>query len=167
MDPQELARRLQAWLAGRPGLFVLQDDASGVRLTEVATAKSLQLPAAQVEELEVRRDATTGAEYMAVSFATRPPLALSEAGFAFTLETRNTGPLSGAPPAMGFADYRRLHRHLLHLLDTQDDPEHRREALDITMVLIASLDGARAVGLAVDSEEAALEVLIRRLEAGA
>ena len=167
MEPQELTRRLHAWLDTRPGLFVLQDDPGGVRLTEVATAKSLHLPAGQVEEIEVRHDAYTGAEYLALSVATRPPLALSEVGFAFTLETRNTGPLSGAPPVMSFADYRRLHRHLLHLLDTQDDPEHRREALDITMVLIASLDGARAVGLAVDSEEAALEPLIRRLEAGA
>jgi hypothetical protein len=166
MRPPELAQRLRGWLHQRPGLFGLQDLPDGVLLTELATGKSLRLAAEAVVGVEVQRDRLRDDDYLLLTLAERPSLALAAAGFVFALDPRHTGKLPSAPPAMSFTDYHRLVRHLLHLLDTQDDPEHRREALDITLVLIASLDGARAVGLAVDGEEAALEAAIRRLEAG-
>lgn len=166
MQPRQLVRRLQDWLAGHPGAFLVYPQPAGVRLVETATGKALMVEAAAVAGLDVRRDSTTGAEYLLLSRVAQPPLALAAAGFAFALDTCHTGPLRSAPPAMSFADYARLRRHLLHLLETQDDPEHRREALEITMVLIASLDGARASGLPVGVEEEDLETLVRRLEAG-
>jgi hypothetical protein len=167
MDLQELRARLQAWLGPRPGVFALQDERGGVRLTEIATAKSLVLRADAVVDVESRRNWSTGAEYLALQLVERPPLALADVGFVFELDSRNTGPLANAPATMSCRDYQRLLGHLLHLVDAQAQPERRREALDIAMVLIASLDGARAVGLPIEAEEAALEPLIRRLEAGA
>lgn len=166
MQPRQLAQRVRTWLAGRPGLFGLQELPDGIVLTEVATGKTLHLEAEAVDALEMRRDWTTGAEYLWLSRRERPPLALAPAGFAFAPDPVHTGPLPSAPPAMSFGDYQRLVRHLQHLLDTQDDPDQRRAALEITMILIASLDGARAVGLQVGDEEAALEAMVRRLEAG-
>jgi len=166
MQPRQLAQLVRAWLAGRPGLFGLQELPDGILLSEVATGKVLHLEAESVDAVEVRRDWTTGAEYLWLSRRSRPPLALAPAGFAFALDPVHTGPLPSAPPAMSFTDYQRLYRHLQHLLDTQDNPDHRREALEVAMVLIASLDGARAAGLPVGDEEAALEAAVRRLEAG-
>ena len=166
MEPGVLRHRLQAWLAPRPGLFAVQEERDGFRLSEIATGKSLHLPADQVLDIESQRNWNTGADYLLLALAERPALALADVGFVFELDTRNTGALASAPPTMSFRDYQRLLGHLLHLIDSQEQPEKRREALDITMVLIASLDGARAVGLPVEIEEAALEQLIRRLEAG-
>ncbi|UCE03120.1 MAG: hypothetical protein JSW67_02695 [Candidatus Latescibacterota bacterium] len=166
MEPVALEQRLQEWLASRPGLFDLQRTSEGVRLVEVATGKALKLLAEQVLELETRRNSLSGAPYLLLRLDARPTVALADAGFVFDLDTRNTGAIPNAPPAMSFRDHRKLFRHLQHLLGSQSDPEHRREALDVAMILIASLDGARALGLSTEVEEGELEAMIRRLEAG-
>ena len=134
---------------------------------EVETGKAVHVAAEQVHDIETSRDTHTGAEYLVLRFDSLPPLAIADAGFVFALDTRSTGELAGAPATMSFRDYRRLYRHLLHLVESQSEGEHRREALDVTMILIASLDGARAVGLSTQAEEPELEAIIRRLEAGA
>jgi hypothetical protein len=162
-----LEQRLAAWLVSRPGLFDLQRTPEGVRLVEVTTGKTLKLLADKVLELETRRDSLSDAPYLLLRLDGAPAVALADAGFVFDLDTRNTGAIPNAPPAMSFRDYRKLLRHLQHLADSQTDPEHRREALDVSMILIASLDGARALGLQTEVEEGELETIIRRLEAGA
>ncbi len=166
MEPTELRQAVEAWTRAHPGIFELHDEPDGVRLRDVATGKPLRVRAEEVAEVETRKNWNTGAEYLALAFAEKPPLALADAGFVFALDTRNTGALEGAPPSMSFRDYRKLHAHLAHLLPEQNDPQRRREALDLSLVLIASLDGARAVGLPTEAEEAELEELIRRLESG-
>ena len=167
MELAALQTRLAAWLQSRPGLFHVQSDADGVRLLEVETGKSLRIAAPQVAAIESARNAHTGTEYLVLRLESAPPLALADAGFVFALDTRNTGQLPGAPATMSFRDYRRLYRHVLHLVESPAEAEHRREALDVTLLLIASLDGARAVGLPAQAEEAELEAVVRRLEAGA
>jgi len=164
VQPQDLNQALQPWLRPRPGIFALQWDGDVLQLLEVATGKSLKLTAEEVERVESQRNWNTGAEYLRLHVASRPPLALADVGFVFALDTRHTGPLPQAPPTLSFADYQRLHRHLQHLLHELDVPERRREALDVTLVLIAALDGAHAVGLPTQAEEAQLEKAIRRLE---
>ena len=166
MEPAALQAQLTTWLQTRPGLFHVDVETDGVRVLEVETGKSLRVVSDQVEAVELTRNALTGADYLVLRLESAPPLALADAGFVFPLDTRNTGELPGAPATMSFRDYRRLHRHLRHLVETQADSEHRREALDVTLLLIASLDGARAVGLPTQAEEAELEPVIRRLEAG-
>lgn len=167
MQPHELQNRIQSWLRTRPAVFQLRVEPDGARLTEVETGKTLHLPAERIRGIETKNSLSTGAEYLLLDFETGPPLAIADAGFVFSLDARNTGELRGAPPTMSFRDHHRLFRHLLHLVEQQDQPDRRREALDVTMILIASLDGARATGLSTQSEEDKLEKVIRRLEAGA
>ena len=166
LEPSELRAAVQAWTRVHPGIFEVHDDPDGVRVVDVAAGKPLVIRADEIVELETRKNWSTGAEYVALQFSEHPPLALADAGFVFALDTRNTGPLEGAPPSMSFRDYRKLHAHLSHLMSARDDPQRRREALDLSLVLIASLDGARALGLPTQVEEAELEESIRRLEAG-
>jgi hypothetical protein len=143
-------------------VFVIEDIARGVRLTEVATGKILQLEADGTTGLESRTDTVTGHGYLVIHREERPPLALATAGFAFALDPRSTGPLpAGAPSVLSFTDYRRLVAHLRHLVP---DAARRREALELMMILIAALDGARAVGLPIAAEELELEPLLRQLE---
>lgn len=167
MEPAALRAQLESWLQTRPGLFHVDAEPDGVRILEVETGKSLRVASDRVQEIEPARNALTGADYLVLRLESVPPLALADAGFVFPVDTRNTGELPGAPATMSFRDYRRLHRHLRHLVETQADAEHRREALDVTLLLIASLDGARSVGLPTQVEEADLETVIRRIEAGA
>jgi hypothetical protein len=165
VQPRDLKRSIERWLLPRPGVFTLQPVQDSLLLTELATGKSLRLEAEEVQRVESHRNWNTGAEYLRLLSEARPPLALADVGFVFALDTRNTGPLPQAPPTLSFGDFQRLLRHVQHLLDELDVSERRREALDITMVLIASLDGAHAVGLPTQAEEAQLEKVIRRLEA--
>lgn len=167
MQTTDLRQAIDVWTRANPGVFEVGDEPDGLHLVDVAAGKPLKLVAEAVAHIEARQNWSTGAEYLALQFVDGPPLALAAAGFVFGLDTRNTGALEGAPPNMSFRDYRRLFGHLVHLVREQADPQRRREALDVSLILIASLDGARAVGLPTQAEEADLEPWIRRLEAGA
>ena len=165
MRPDDLARRLHAWARAHHGVFVLEEQPNGLRLAEAATGKALYVLAEPVDAVETRRNAATGAEYLVLQRQGLPPLGLADAGFVFALDPRSTGPLPpGAPPVLSFRDFERLQAHLVHV---SHEPEHRREALELLMILVAALDGARTAGLDTAREEAALERLLRELEAGA
>ena len=163
MDPRTLQSRLRQWMDPRPGILHCTDEPDGVRLAEVATGKTLHVVAEQVTEIQSLRDQQTGREYLVLAREAGQPIALADAGFVFNLDFRSTGPLHGAPPVMSFRDFRRLYEHLRHLVE---QPEHRREALDVLSILIASLDGARLAGLQTQVEEGELEAVLRVLEAG-
>ena len=164
VEPAALQSRLRRWLQEHQGVFDAADAPDGLRLTEVATGKTLHVVADEVTDVDSRPNSETGREYLVLMHAGRPPLAVADAGFVFALDPRNTGELHGAPPTMSFRDFRRLYEHLRHLVE---QPGDRREALDLTTILIASLDGARAAGLPTQVEEGELELVLRRLEAGA
>lgn len=166
VQPEALHRALDAWMGAHSGVFERHHEPDGVRLVEVASGKPLRLVAEAIESIETRKNWNSGAEYLALQFLEHPPLALADAGFVFALDVTNTGPLEGAPPTMSFRDYRKLFAHLQHRIAEPQTPQTRREALDISLVLIASLDGARAVGLPTQAEEGELDQCIRRLEAG-
>jgi hypothetical protein len=163
MDPKALRDRLRLGRDAHPGALLATDEPDGVRLTEVATGKTLRLEAGEVLDVQSQANAQTGSEYLVLVRDGRPQLALADAGFVFALDTRNTGPLPSAPPVMSFRDFRRLYEHLRHLVERA---ESRLEALDTLQILIASLDGARAAGLATQVEEGELEAVLRIVEAG-
>jgi hypothetical protein len=165
MRPDDLARRIQAWAQVHPGVFVVERQPNGLRLAEVATGKALVVLAEPVQAVEVRSNTATGAEYLVLQRDGLPPLGLADAGFVFALDPRSTGPLPpSAPPVLSFRDFERLHAHLIHVAP---EPAHRREALELLMILVAALDGARNAGLDTGREEAALEHVLRDLEGGA
>jgi hypothetical protein len=162
METEVLERRLRRWAETHAGVAAVESAPGGVRLAEVATGKRLDVDAAATERIESRRDTLSGQEYLVIHRTGIPPVALAAAGFAFAPDPRNTGSLpAGAPPVICFTDYRRLFAHLRHIVPQE---ANRREALELLMILIAALDGARAVGLETATEEAELEPWLRRLE---
>jgi hypothetical protein len=165
LQSADLHLHLRSWTGAHPGVFVVEETRGGARLTEVATAKSLLIEAGSVQSIEPRANTTTGNTYLVVQRPGFPPLALADAGFAFGLDPRSTGPLPPtAPPVLSFGDFARLLQHLRHVAP---DAARRREALDVMTILIAGLDGAQAVGLDTAAEEAQLEPVLRQLESGA
>ena len=153
------------WLEG-PGRFAFRvvEDAGTVTLLEVECGKQLTFSWQHVVQAQERRTPSTGSKYIQVLLEDGRNFSVSGVGLVFAPDFKSTGPLGECPATMCFRDFARLQRHLDHLI-TDDHEGHEAEALQVFMVLLASLDGARAIGLSVDQEERALESRLKQLEA--
>jgi hypothetical protein len=140
---------------------VAMEDPHGARLYEPGSNKELAVIWDELDQVEEKKNAQRSAPYLLLVFQDGRQLALADVGFAFAPSTVNTGPLPDLPPVLCFRDFRQLTSGACGLLSEKD---REREALAAVMVCIALLDGARAVGLAVDREEPQLEGLLRQLE---
>ncbi len=163
MTPAEgKARVLEFTRRPFAAIAALEDpDGKGARLLEPASAKELRLRWDELAEVEERTSPLRAATYLVLLFHDGRQVALADVGFAFAPSTVNTGPLPDLPATFCFADFRHLSQGIEALL-SQDGRE--REALGAVLVTIALLDGARAAGLPVASEERRLDRLLRALE---
>lgn len=162
------AEQVRGWLTRNPIPFAVVEPAVGgptapVTVIERATGKSLSFPWAAVTEVSQAPLPATGTPYLRILLDDGRVFAISSLGFIFAPAFTSTGPLPDCPSSASFLDYRRLFGHLRHLA-AEDDPAHVREALQVLMVLLAFLDGARAIGLEVAEEERGLEPILHRLE---
>lgn len=150
-----------------PRTFTLVEDHGNplapVTVLENDSGKQLRFAMGQVLQVEDDRSPDTGTRYLRLWLDDGRHLALSGIGFVFQPLTHSTGPLPDLPPAASFRDFQKLYRHLDHLM-TDHHEGREREALQVLMVLLAFLDGARALGLSVDEEERTLEPILERLE---
>ena len=151
--------RLEDWVLRHRMAFALAD---GGLIVERHSGKTLAL--GPIAALEEDRDPIRGGSYLRVFLEDGRHLALTGIGFAFAPSFVNTGPVPDCPPVASFFDYEKIDRHLAHLAGDAHEG-HEREALQTLMILIAYLDGARAVGLDVGPEERALEKRLEQLEA--
>jgi hypothetical protein len=140
-------------------------DATGAALLDVFSGKSLPLDLARVAAVEERVDADTGRPYLAILRDEGAEIAISDAGVAFPPATAATGPIAGLPRAVCFRDLAGAEARLTHFL--LDHPGERPEPVhvDLFMFLVAVVDGARAAGFDVSSEERRLERILGELEA--
>jgi hypothetical protein len=76
----------------------------------------------------------------------------------------NTGPLKDLPPVVCLRDFFTLKQRIDHYLFEHRDEAPTREALDLVMICIATLDGARAVGFDVGDLEGELEKSLTEIE---
>jgi hypothetical protein len=85
-------------------------------------------------------------------------------GVAFAPSAVNSGPVENLPPVVCLRDYFTLKQRVDHYLyDHPDDPPPR-ECLNLIMICIAILDGARAVGFDVGDLEGELEKSLNEVE---
>lgn len=158
---------LEETVARMPRAFLLTahpGPPARASLVELAHDKRLDFAPGEVRRVEHQRSATTGTRYHPVHLEDGRQFALTGFGFAFAPAFHSTGPLPDCPATASFADYHRLFRHLSHLVSDHHEG-HLQEALQCLMILLAFLDGARALGLEVGEEECALEPLLKKLEA--
>jgi len=155
--------QVEAFLREQPGLFaaVPDDDASGIRLFETGTGKFLHLRWDDLSEAVLRRTSLRPAPYLVLVFHDARQLALADVGFAFAPSIASTGPLPDLPQTFCFRDFRHLSQGIESLLAEEG---REREALSAVLLAIALLDGARAAGFEVGSEEQRLSALLRQLE---
>jgi hypothetical protein len=162
-DRAEQRALIERYVRERAGALLL--DASGSSLLDVFSGKTLALDFARLAAVEERKDAATGRPYLALLRDDGTELALSDAGFAFAPVTAGTGPLSGLPAAVCFRDLAGAEARLTHfLMDHPGEPPERAH-IELFLLCLSIVDGARAAGLDVSPEERRLERILGELEA--
>lgn len=143
---------------------VLYDEESST-LLDVASGKSVRLPWRDVKAFEEKVHPETKDAYLVLQFEDGRQIALVDpGGVAFEPSTANTGPLDDLPPVVCLRDFLTLKQRVDHYLFEHRDDAPPKECLDLTMISIAILDGARAAGFDVGDLEGELDQSLRELE---
>ena len=155
-------RKVGAWAESHKHV-VLYDEESSTFL-DVASAKRIQLSWRDLKDFEEKIHPETKDHYLVLLFENDTQIALVDhGGIAFAPSTENTGALRDLPPVVCLKDFFTLKGRVDHYLyDHPDEPP--RECLDLIMICIATLDGARAVGFDVRDLEGELEKSLNEIE---
>jgi len=143
---------------------VLYDDESST-LLDIASGKRLKISWRDVTEVEEKVHPETGESYLVLLFEDGTQIALVDpGGVAFAPSTVNSGPVKDLPPVVCLKDFLTLKQRVDHYLYDHPDEAPPRECLDMIMICIATLDGARAVGFDVGDLEGELEKSLNEIE---
>jgi hypothetical protein len=155
--------KLRAWVETHRHAVLYDEE--NPSLIDVASGKTIRLPWQEVTAFEEKVHAETGDIYLVLLFENGIQVALVDpGGIAFAPSTENTGPLREPPPVVCIKDFFTLKGRLDHYLYDHPDQPPPKEALDLVMICIATLDGARAVGFEVGDLEGELEKSLKEIE---
>jgi len=159
---EDIRYKVRQWSEAHRNV-VLYDDASS-SLLDVASAKMLRISWPNVNAFEEKIHPETKGTYLVLLFDNGAQIALVEpGGVAFAPSTVNSGPVDNMPPVTCLGDFLTLKARIDHYLyEHPDDPP--RECLNLVMICIAILDGARAVGFDVADMERELETALSEFE---
>lgn len=142
----------------------LYDEDSAV-LLDVASGKRLKLDWSALAGFEEKIHPETNEPYLVFLFDDGTQLALVDpGGVAFAPATTNSGPVDNLPAVVCLRDYHLLKQRVDHYLYDHPDEPPPRECLNLIMICIATLDGARAVGFDVGDLEGELEKSLNEIE---
>jgi len=142
----------------------LYDEASAT-IFDVASGKSVRLAWSDLTAFEEKIHPETQENYLVLLFENGTQVALVDpGGVAFAPVTENSGPVENLPPVVCLRDYLTLKQRVDHHLYDHPDQPPPRECLDLVMICIATLDGARAVGFDVGDLEGELEKSLAEIE---
>ena len=155
--------KVREW-ADRHKHAVLYDEPESTFL-DVASGKRIKIAWRDLTAWEEKIDRETQEAYVVLLFENGTQLALVDpGGVAFALSTENTGPLQNLPPVVCLRDFFTLKNRVDHYLYDPADEPPPRECLDLVMICIATLDGARKVGFDVGDLEGELEKSLDEIE---
>ena len=161
MDPAKL--KVRAWSAGHKQAVLYDEEKSA--LLDVASGKGVSVPWIDLKAFEEKIHPETRDTYLVLLFENGNQLALVDpGGVAFAPSVENTGPLKDLPPVVCLRDFFTLKQRIDHYLFEHRDEALPRETLDLVMICIATLDGARAVGFDVGDLEGELEKSLNEIE---
>jgi len=159
----EAKSTVRAWTESHKHVVLYDEESS--TLLDVASGKKISLPWREVKAYEEKVHRETKDTYLVLLFENGTQLALAEpGGIAFSPVTVNTGPIENLPPVVCLQDFHTLKRRIDHYLYAHQDEPPPKECLDLVMICIATLDGARAVGFEVADLETELEKSLREIE---
>jgi hypothetical protein len=160
-DRAKLAAKL--WVDSHKHL-VLYDNESAT-LLDIASGKMAKVVWADLTAFEENVHPENGDKYLLLVFDNGSQLALVDpGGVAFAPSIENSGPVENLPAVVCLRDFLTLKQRVDHYLyDHPDDPPPR-ETLNLIMICIATLDGARAGGFDVGDYEGELEKSLAEIE---
>jgi len=165
MLPEIAQKKLKvcSWTANHKHVVLYDDENS--TLLDIASGKRLKISWRDVTEFEEKVHPETGESYLVLLFEDGTQIALVDpGGVAFAPSTVNSGPVKDLPPVVCLRDFLTLKQRVDHYLYDHPDEPPPRECLDMIMICIATLDGARAVGFDVGDLEGELEKSLNEIE---
>jgi hypothetical protein len=160
---EQAKQKVALWVQNHKHAVLYDDEDSTLR--DVATGKSIRLPWREVKAFEEKIHPETKEQYLVLLFDNGNQLALVDpGGVAFAPSLANTGPIRDLPPVVCLKDFYTLKQRIDHYLYEHQDQAPPRECLDLVMICIATLDGARAVGFDVGDLEGELEKSLKEIE---
>jgi len=155
--------KVRAWTDGHKQAVLYDEPES--RFLDVASGKGIKLPWHDLTAFEEKIHPETKDTYVILLFENGGQLALVDpGGVAFAPSTENTGPVQDLPPVVCLKDFFTLKGRVDHYLYDHPDQPPPRECLDLILICIATLDGARAVGFEVGDLEGELEKSLHEIE---
>jgi hypothetical protein len=155
--------KVRAWVETHRHVVLFDEESSS--LMDVASGKTIHLPSQELKAFEEKVHPETKDNYLVLLFENGTQVALVDpGGIAFTPLTENTGPLRDLPPVVCLKDFFTLKGRVDHYLYDHPDEPLPKEVLDLVMICIATLDGARAVGFDVGDLEGELEKSLKEIE---
>jgi len=143
---------------------VLYDDETSI-LLDVDSRRRVALAWGDVKAFEEKIHPETNDTYLVLLFENGNQLALVDpGGVAFPPSVENTGPIRDLPPVVCLKDFHTLKQRIDHYLYDHPDQAPPREVLDLVMICLATLDGARAVGFDVGELEGELQKSLNEIE---
>ena len=143
---------------------VLYDEESST-LLDVASGKSVRFDWSGLKVCEEKLHPETRDRYLVLLFENGNQIALVDpGGVAFSPSEIQTGPLRDLPAVVCLKDFHTLKQRIDHYLYAHQDEPPPKECLDLVMICIAILDGARAVGFNVGELEEELDKSLREIE---
>jgi len=161
---QDRARALiTQWVQSHPQA-ALYDEANGTIL-DVPSGKAVRPAWRDLTALEEKIHPETKENYLVFLFEDGTQIALVDpGGIAFAPSTENSGPVENLPPVVCLRDFLTLKQRIDHYLYQHGGEAPPRECLDLILICIATLDGARAVGFDIGDLEGELEQSLSELE---
>jgi hypothetical protein len=155
--------KVRAWLETHRHVVLFDEESSS--LMDVVSGKTIQLAWQELKAFEEKVHPETKESYLVLLFENGTQVALADpGGIAFAPSTENTGPLRDLPPVVCLKDFFTLKGRIDHYLYDHPDAPPPKETLDLVMICIATLDGARAVGFDVADLEGGLEKSLKGIE---
>ncbi len=163
MDAVQAKSKVAQWVK-RHRHAVLYDEENSF-LLDVASGKRARIPWAELKAFEEKIHPETKDAYLVLLFENGIQIALVDpGGVAFEPSTINTGRLPNLPPVVCLSDFYTLKQRIDHYLTAHKGEAPPKESVDLVMICIAILDGARAVGFDVGDLEGDLEKSLNELE---
>jgi hypothetical protein len=160
---EQAKMKVRAWTESHQHAVLYDEEGSS--LMDVTSGRTISLLWREVKAFEEKVHPETKDCYLVVLFENGTQVALVDpGGIAFAPSTENTGPLRDLPPVVCLKDFFTLKGRVDHYLYDHPDEPPPKELLDLVMICIATLDGARAVGFDVADLEGELEKSLHEIE---
>lgn len=156
--------KINLWFQKNPGVFLKEKQSGQISLKELYSQKNLNLKLSKIEAIEEKTNSLQPNQtYLVLLLENHRQLVLCQQGFAFAPDFSATGELPLPSQVYCMRDFHELFLKLKHLATEEG---RQKEALELILILIAILDGAKAVGLNVDLEIKEVEESLAKLEKG-